>query len=112
MSKHGIKEYQASELRGAENYGDYLDHIEVRYSQDRGGQVLKTALWKADGTGDCLLDGNLLLVLWERNDTYLFQDHRSYFIDLRPTTIDGFDIEVPPVQVEMNWSLYPKEEQI
>lgn len=111
MSKHGIKEYQAIELRGVEKLWDYLDRIEIRYSQERSGKPLKTAVWKADGSGDCLREGDLLLVLWERDDTYLFQDRRSYFVDIRPTLVNGTDVQVRPVQVEMNWSLFQKEEE-
>lgn len=107
--KQGLRRYMEVELRGLTEYENDLQRIEILFCQDQNSEPLKTAVWLADGSGDCELDGDVLKILWAREETYRFQQRRSFYMDIRPTLKTGFDVKVDPVPIEMSWTLFREE---
>lgn len=84
-----------------------LDRIEVIFRQYRDQGAIKEAVWRADGTGDCLPGGeHSILVPWTRAETRLFSAERSFWLDTRPTTDAGLDLETEMVELWMRPSLF------
>ena len=84
-----------------------LDRIEVIFRQYRDQGAVKRGVWRADGTGDCLIGGdNSILVPWTRAETRLFSAERSFWLDTRPTTAAGSDLETEPVELWMRPSIF------
>jgi len=106
MSKSGVKQFMQIDLHGIEAYWDYLDRIEVLFAQTYEDAPVKTAVWRADGGGDCWRYEDSLLVLWTREDTALFEERRGFVVDIRPTLKNGLDVPVQPAMEEMYWSLF------
>ena len=84
-----------------------LAQIEVLFRQYRDQGAAKRGVWKADGTGDCPRGGdNSILVPWTRAETRQFSTERSFWLDTRPTTVGGLDLETEPVELWMRPSLF------
>ena len=78
----------------------------------RNAEAVKTAVWKADGTGDCVRKpetDDIILVPWTRAETYLFCG--SFFMDTR-ITLNG-STDNPPtniVALEMGATLFEESD--
>lgn len=93
-------------LEGIAGYWSALKQIEVAFAQYRNGPVLKTSVWKSDGSGDITRDGNTILIPWTREETALFRENSAFFMDVRPTLQTGDDLTVEPVKLTMDWTLF------
>ncbi len=87
-----------------------LSQVDVMYRQYKNGGARKAAVWKADGSGDCISSGaDRLLVPWTREETRLFYPSQSFWLDVRPVTAGGLDLETELVELRMAPSLFGQD---
>ena len=92
---------------------DDVNRVEIVAQQYKDGGVRKTALWTADGTGDCLRgsgsESNRIYMPWSREETAAFRRDATFWLDVRPVKIsEGIevDVETDPVELLMKDSLF------
>lgn len=110
--KPGIKHWLEIELTGMDEYWEDLQQIEILFRQHRpGSSAEKRVLWTPDGNAEICRrgEGNTLLILWTRDDTYRFKENEIFWMDIRPTLKSGLDLQVDPVQLRMAWTLFKDE---
>lgn len=93
-----------------------IDAIEFLFKQTEGGETLKTAYWSSDGDSrDAMRRGaeNVILVLFSREDSYLFIQDEMFFMDTRIHYVDS-DTNPPTniVQLRMNRTLFANGEEV
>lgn len=98
-----------------ENF-EYIESIEFLFKQNENGETLKTAYWSKNG--ECrdaqqIEDENIILVRFNREDSYLFQQKEMFFLDTR-IHYEGTDINpyTPLVRVRMNQTLFVSGEEV
>lgn len=102
--KRECNTYMEIELLGASL--DELAQVDVMFRQYKNGGAEKAAVWKADGGGDCIRRGNVLLVPWTREETRRFYAAQAFWLDVRPVTLGGLDLETELVELRMGPSLF------
>lgn len=91
---------------------EQLAQVDIMYRQFKNGGACKAAVWKADGTGDCIGTGaDRLLVPWTREETRKFFPAQSFWLDVRPVTTGGLDLETELVELRMAPSLFGQSEE-
>lgn len=90
--------------------------IEFLFKQNKGGQTLKTAIWRKYGESrDAYQDStsNVITVVFSREDSYLFKQNEVFFMDTR---IHYVDAETNPVtgivQLLMSETLFDEGEEV
>lgn len=96
-------------LEGISGYWDSIDRIEVVFGQKKDGDPIKECAWKADGTGDVQRSGDTIYIPWTREDTAKFREGYIFWMDIRPTLVTGEDLEIAPVELTMNWTLFQED---
>ena len=98
-----------------ENFA-YIESIEFLFKQTENGETLKTAYWSRENESrDAdLVDGeNIILVMFNRDDSYLFQQEEMFFLDTR---IHYYETDINPytplVRVRMNQTLFVSGEEV
>lgn len=96
-----------------------IDHVTVVFSQYKGGAPLKVSVY-GDG-GDIIRNlpqdeddtrrnatpsSDILYIPWSRAETKKFRPGASFWMDVRPTLVSGYDLEVAPVELTMGWTLF------
>jgi len=104
--KQNTQTQMVVQLDGISDYWNVLDRIEVAFAQTRSGPLLKTAVWRSDGSGDIVRDGNKILIPWTRSETARFSENAAFFMDVRPTLRSGDDLTIEPVRLTMSWTLF------
>lgn len=109
--KPGLKHWLEIELVGMDTYWADVQQIEILFQQNKNRGAFKSIIWEPGDTEECRRgEGNTLLVLWTRDETYQFKANEHFYMDIRPTLIDGTDLHVDPVQLCMTWTLFKDEE--
>lgn len=95
---------------------DNIEAIEFLFKQTESGETIKTAYWSSEGESrDAMRRGteNVILVLFSREDTYLFQQDEMFFMDTRIHYNDS-DTNPPTniVQLRMNRTLFANGEEV
>lgn len=104
--KQGIKHYLEVRFCGMDSYWDQLDHIDVVFSQFKGGDPAKECVYTPGSNEGCMRNGDTLLIPWEREETYKFHPGSPFWMDIRPTLQSGEDLQVDPVELHMTWTLF------
>ena len=98
-----------------EKFND-ISVIEFLFKQNKGGQTLKTAIWRKYGESrDAYQDStsNVITVVFSREDSYLFKQNEIFFMDTR---IHYVDVETNPVtdivQLRMSETLFSEGEEV
>ena len=102
--KRFVKEDMAIQLVGIDAYIEHLSRIEVAFSQDKNSPALKIAVWLPGDTEEASLENDILLIPWTREETAKFRTDKAFWIDIRPTLDNGFDLRIDPFTEEMVWS--------
>lgn len=92
---------------------DNAAEIEFVFTQhrDQKSAILKSALYKSDGTGDASRNENAICVPWTVEETALFRADDFFYMDTRITPTNG--IYQPPtniVKLRMDMTLFKQEE--
>ena len=97
-------------LEGMDQYWTDLESIQVLFAQNRNGIVSKRSSWNVNPgvQSDISIDAekNEIYIPWTRSETGLFKENSPFWMDIRPTLQNGFDIEIDPVELRMSWSLF------
>lgn len=111
--KPGLKHWLEIRLVGMDKYWDEIQQIEILFKQDMGNSsIQKRVLWPGCDTTDCRRgNGDILLILWTREETYQFKENEAFLMDVRPTLKNGLDLNVEPVKLRMTWTLFKDEEE-
>lgn len=96
-------------LEGISDYWGDIDYIEVAFGQQKNGAPIKECSWRSDGTGDVTREGDTIYIPWTRADTAKFREGYIFWMDIRPTLKDGDDLEIAPVELVMNWTLFQED---
>lgn len=103
--KRGLKTFMHVEFANMDF--DHIAQVEFLFQQYKDGGAQKSFTWEADNPEQSdLRSGNTILVPWERAETYKFSEGKGFWMDVRPTTDLGYDIDIPIVQLQMNPSLF------
>lgn len=98
-------------LEGITEYWDSIDYIKVVFGQQKNGTPIKECVWMPDGSGDISRNGDTILIPWTRADTAKFREGYLFYMDIRPTLVSGDDLEIAPVEMVMNWTLFQEEQE-
>ena len=93
-----------------------IEAIEFLFKQTESGETLKTAYWSRDGESRdaVLIDGTQkIAVRFSREDTYLFQQDETFFIDTRIHYTDTDENPYTPIlRLRMNMTLFSEGEEV
>jgi len=97
------------------NFSD-ISAIEFLFKQEKKGRTLKTAYWSRDGESRDAVkreNENTILVIFSREDTYLFAQDELFFLDTR-IHYDGSDMNPfsDIVQLTMSETLFGRAEEV
>lgn len=81
---------------------DAIATVDFAFAQRKSGEILKRATYPTDVSRN----GDVINIPWTREETKLFKENASFWLDVRPTTVGGYDLEVEPIQLEMHWTLF------
>jgi len=95
---------------------EHIEAVEFLFKQAETGETLKTAYWSREGESrdaELVEDEPIILVRFEREDSYLFQQEEMFFMDTR-IHYYGTDINpyTPLVRVRMNQTLFVSGEEV
>lgn len=83
-----------------------IDFI-FKQQNNKNSEALKTSTYKADGTGDAILQGDFILVPWTKHETYKFYPGEEFYMDTLITLSNSADNpETPIVSMRMEKSLF------
>lgn len=95
-----------------------VESIEIMFKQERSpaAKPLKTALWRADGTGSATTDPeteNGILVPWTMEETYYFAPEREFYLHARIWLVGTtMNPPVPILPLTMDMSLFARDEVV
>ena len=93
-----------------------IEAIEFLFKQTEDGETVKTAHWVRDGEStDAEQRGNenVILILFSRDDTYLFRQNEMFFLDTRIHYSGAITNPYTPiVQLRMNRTLFAQGEEV
>lgn len=106
--KQLIKTNLTVQLDGITPYLSTLAQIDVVFSQRKTSRPLKSDSWLSEGSTDSTitLTNDTISIPWARAETAMFKEGADFWMDIRPTLNDGTDLEIEPVQLTMNWTLF------
>lgn len=111
--KQGDAKSLLIQLDGISKYD--VESIKVIFKQDRcnSADILKSATYKADGTGGAVLTGEVLKVFFSIEDTFLFIHGRQFYADYQ-VKLKGTDemLSVETTGIFMRDSLFNEEEAL
>lgn len=116
MPKQGTNFHLAVQVVGTSLTN--VDSIEILFKQNDldTAKALKTSLWKSDGSGDAQsVPGveDTISIPWTREETYRFKRGSDFYMDARiHYAVSGDEPEVPIVKLNMNPSLFAKDEEV
>lgn len=79
-----------------------ISKVEIAFAQRKNGSIIKQVEYPSEVTRT----GNVLYIPWSRADSKLFREGASFWMDIRPTTTGGDDLEIAPLELLMNWTLF------
>ena len=93
-----------------------IESIEFLFKQTEDGETVKTAHWVRYGEStDAEQRGNenVILILFSRDDTYLFRQNEMFFMDTRIHYVGTEENPYTPiVQLRMNRTLFAQGEEV
>lgn len=90
-----------------------LESVRVIFKQfdEPDAEILKEAIWKADGSGNCEMRSGVMLVPWTIADTFKFKANDFFFADFQIRLTGSLDMpEVATLSLYMSKSLFSEEE--
>lgn len=103
-------------LISMEGIGKYnVESVRVIFKQERcqSADIIKSATYKKDGTGDAELVGEVLKVFWSIEDTYKFSTGRKFYADYQVKLVGTEDMpSVETTELFMRDSLFSSEEAL
>ena len=98
-----------------ENFAN-ISAIEFLFKQNKNGQTLKTAYWSAEGESrDAELkdDTQTIMISFSRDDSYLFRQNSTFFMDTRIHYGDTPDNPFTKIiSLTMNETLFAPGEEV
>lgn len=101
-------------LKGIDKFQD-VEKIRVIFKQSKSqeAEILKEAVWNADGTGNATYADGVLTVSWSIEDTYLFKPEQYFYAGFQIMLADSVEMpSVKPLELFMCESLFSEEEAL
>lgn len=90
---------------------DDISQVEFVFKQRRSANadVIKSSVWKSDGTGDCtrVENTNTIVVPFSRDETYAFKPDEIFYMDTRMSRSDSLDnLLTEVIEITMSATLF------
>lgn len=111
--KQGDAKTMAIVLDGLEKYDVESIRIIFKQHEKQDAEILKEAIWNSEGTGNMERVGNVLKIFWSIEDTFLFENNRTFYADYQIKLHNSDDMpSVYYTPIEMNNTIFSEEEAL
>lgn len=93
-----------------------IESVEFIFTQSENGETIKSALWSKNGEcrdAERVAGENKILVLFTREDSYLFRQNDMFFLDTRIHYTDAMTNPYTQIRrIRMNKTLFKSGEEV